>query len=718
MQKRTPIRRQIDAAECGAACMGSLLQYHGRYVPPSVIRQQCEVSRDGSKAAALIRAGKHYGIESRGFRASADQLDQLTLPAVIHWRNSHFVILEGFNKRTVFINDPATGHRRFSWKQFKTRYSGIALTFSPTAFFEKGGQPPRLFQSLVARLENRGGVILYCFIAALVATVPTLFFAIGCRVFVDDCIIRGDSFSVRPLLWILLAAMVIQSLLFWIKATCLRDFRVSLKQTMSRQFLDRLMNKPVLFFTKRFTSELACRFRLNDRVAESMSHLALDSVSGLMASACYAAVLIALCPPLALVAILLISLNLVLIRSLNRSRTEMSQQLAISEGQLMGVAVETANSIEVVQATGLQEFVFKRWHHYWRETVQSRLKIETSNTHIGSFSNLSSLLASTAVIGVGSLLVIQGTTTLGTLIAFQLISPFLTQPIVKFVEAVSQLQVLMGDLAKLDDVIELENVAENAGERSDKIEKQHGLGLQAKDLCFGFQADGTGLLENVSLELPKGDWLGLAGPSGSGKSTLARLLGGVYPLTKGFLQVGDRELRKLNSAQRAEVIGYVDQESVLFPGTLRENFCFGTDQFSDKAILNVCEELNLLDMVQTFPGGLGGLVMGNGENVSGGERQRIDIARALLVNPELIILDEGTSALDHVSEQAVIDAIRKRGMTCIMVSHRVSVLKQCDRIELLRNGNQIASGSHQVLLADCAQYRTLLDSDSLGGQDE
>ena len=730
MQKRTPIRRQLDAAECGAACMGSLLQYHGLYVPPSVIREKCEVSRDGSRAAALVRAGKYYGVEGKGYRATAEQLEQVALPAIIHWRNSHFVILEGFNKRTVFINDPAAGHSRISWKQFKSRYSGVALTFSLTESFEKGGQPPRLFQSLFSRLENRGGVILYCLIAALIATVPTLFFAIGCRVFVDECIIRADHFTMRPLLWILLAATIIQSLLFWIKATCLRDFRVSLKRTMSRQFLDRLMNKPILFFTKRFTSELACRFRLNDRVAESMSHLALDTLAGLMASAVYAAVLIALCPPLAVTALLLISLNLLLVRGLNRSRTEMSQQLAISEGQLMGVAVETANSIEVVQGTGLQEFVFKRWHHYWRETVQTRLKIETSNTHIGSFSSLSSLLANTAVIGIGCLLVIQGATTLGTLVAFQLIAPFLTKPIVKSVEAFSQLQVLMGDLAKLDDVIETDTVPETDGKKSDArpanqaevrlddAEKQNELGLLARELCFGFRADGTGLLKEVSLELPKGDWLGLAGASGSGKSTLARILGGLYPLTKGFLQVGDQELGELNSMQRAKIIGYVDQESVLFPGTLRENFCFGTQPFSDEAILNVCEELNLLDMVQTFPGGLGGMIVGNGENVSGGERQRIDIARALLVNPELIILDEGTSALDQDSEQAVIKAIRKRGTTCVMVSHRVSVLAECDRIELLSSGNQIASGTHQVLLTDSPEYRMLLDDDGSRGQHE
>ena len=725
MQKRTPDRRQIDSAECGAACMGSLLQFHGRYVPPPVIREKCEVNRDGSRAAALIRAARFYGLDGKGFRATAQQIDQLTLPAVIHWRNSHFVILEGFDKRHVYINDPAAGHRRISWRQFEARYSGVALTFSRTEHFQPGGRPPRLLSSLFSRLENRAGVIAYCLIAALIATVPTLFFAIGCRVFVDDCIVRGDHYPARPLLWILLVATLVQSFLFWIKATTLRNLRVSLKQSMSRNFLTRLMEKPILYFTKRFSSEVACRVRLNDRVAESISHLALDTLAGLIASVCYAIVLFALCPLLALIAIILISLNLLIVRMANRQRTELSQQMAISEGRMLGVAIETANSIEMVQGGSLQEFSYKRWHHHWRETVQTELNIETSNTMIGSFSKFSTLLASTAIIGLGCLLVIQGQTTLGTLIAFQVISPFLMMPIVKAVEAISFFQTLLGDLAKLDDVIESElefeqqpdsdsseeEQLENENLDSGSNEPDAVTELVANEICFGFRADGTGLLDRVSVDVGKGQWLGLAGQSGSGKSTLARILGGLYPATQGSVRIGSNDFSDIGSAKRAQLVGYVNQQSVLFPGTLRENFCFGIETRSDEEILAVCDELNLLELVQSFPGGLGGTIVGNGTNVSGGERQRIDIARTLLANPPILILDEGTSALDQATEQAVIDAIRRRGTTCVMVSHRLSILEECDTIMLLEAGNEVARGSHQELASSSPEYQNILDQD-------
>lgn len=718
MRRRTPVRIQLDAAECGAACLGMILERYGRYVSPALLREKCEVSRSGSSAAAIVRAAHAYGLSGKGLRVELNQLASVSLPAIIHWRMSHFVVLEGFNRSFLWINDPAAGHRRVSWNEFNRCFTGIALTFSTRDDFRRGGTKPTLGGGVTSRLRGFGSVIIYCFLASLLAVVPTLFFAIGCQVFIDAAIVRGDQTPVRPLMWILLAAVVVQSVLFWLKAIGLRGLRRSMKHRLADQFFNRLFHHSLLFFDRRYPAELASRVRLNDQVAETISHGAINTLAGLCAGLCYFFVLIALSPTLSTAVLLLLLSNGLFLWIASRGRIELAQQMARSEGQLQGSSIEAVDSIESIHAANMQFFTFRRWHHFWRQTVQQRIHVQASAAKLASLSSLTTLLSGTAVIGLGGYLVLNSEMTLGTLIAFQILMPFLTAPVSQVIQLGSQLQVLTADLARLDDVVQSGRVDSESAEsvRADKdytaLDDFKTAELNVQGLCFGYTTSGNDCLNDVSFEVGSGEWLGITGTSGSGKTTLARLLAGLYPAAAGQIRWNGTAIEDLDTGWFKRQIGYVDQVSTLFPATLRENLCFGQAIASDDRLIALCAELGLSEMLGALPMGLGTWIEEDGRNLSGGEKQRIDLARALLPRPAVLILDEATSALDPEMESAALSAIRKSNSMCLFISHRPSVLQQCDKVLFLDSGSIDDCDHHSQLVARNDAYRRLVGGET------
>ena len=727
MRQSTPIRIQLDPAECGAACLGILLDWHGRYVPPAELRQQCDVSRAGSSAAAIIRAAAKYNLDGAGVRVEVDQLPSLQLPAIIHWRLSHFIVLESFDRSGLWVNDPAIGRRKISWQEFHDCFTGIALTFQKTSEFLTGGCKPTVVSGLWRRLRNFHGTIAMTLLATLITVVPTVFFAVGTRVFVDEAIVPGNGEIVRPLCWILVAAILVQAITHWGKANSLRWLRARLKWDLTYQFLIALFNKPLLFYLQRYPAELASRCRLNDRVAETISHGVLDACSGLLASLLLLGLMVALSPWLTLAIVATMSINLVVIGVLSRQRTELSQQIASSEGQLLGSSIEWLEAEESITTSGLQHVMFARWHNFWRQTAACRLRVEQTSGLILAFNSFTSLLAGTITIGLGGALVLYSQISLGSLIAFQILVPFFTAPLTAIANLGSQLQLLAADLARIEDVTETgsavvpahqQTLAENAREHALETGKPKPSAtlpaaspLRVKDLQFGFNAGQSGLLHDLSFSVAPGQWLGITGPSGSGKSTLSRLLAGLYQPGNGTIQWDQRSLDSWSEAERSRVVGYVDQTSVLFPMSLRENLLFGAPPFEDRLLLDVCEELGLQSLTHGSTAGLGLQIREGGVNLSGGQRQRVDIARHLLHPPTALILDEATSGLDQTNEKRVLDALRRRPFTCILVSHRPKVLAQCDQILFLRDGQQIDFGSQEEVLARCREYRELVEEE-------
>ena len=722
MRKKTPVRIQLDFAECGAACLGIILEYYGRFVPPAVLRQKCGVSRAGSNASSIVKAARYYGLKADGQRIEPNQLGTVNLPVIAHWQMAHFVVIEGFNRFHVWINDPATGHRKVTWREFDSSFTGIVLSMQPGDDFQRGGEKRSVFQSVGSRLKGYHAAIWHCLITSILMVIPILFFTTAGLVIVDEAIVRQDGDWVRPILWIMVAATLLHVLLFWTRNTRLRYLKMAMTVGMSRKFLNALLHLPLAFYSQRYPSELANRIQLNDRVAQTLAYEMLESLSDLAAAFCYSLILFSLSPGLAIVSLSLLLLNALLLAILGRRRMGLGQQFAISEGEFMKMGIESVESIETIKACGMQDASFNKWNHLFRKSLEGRQTIESSTVILVAASMLTTFLSASAIVGLGGFWVISGDVTLGTLVAFTVILPFLSKPVQNGVQLVGRIQVLFADMVRLDDVIDGHEEGVRAVEEAMGTQQQlqpqaaplasadaqtNGFEYQVRDLSFGYSADATGVLESISFSLQPGKWLGITGPSGSGKTTLARMLGRLHYPTSGDIIFQGRNLNHWLAEDLRAAVAYMDQETVLFEGTLRENLLFPDGHCPDEQLLEVCDEVNLLHLVQSKSEGLGAPIEEGGKNLSGGERQRVDLARLLAHDPQVYILDEGTSALDETTEKLVLDAFKKRNRTCIFVTHRPNVLQRCDQVMFVQDGEIAAQGQHAVLMQELSDYSGL-----------
>jgi len=717
---KTPVRIQLDSAECGAACLGIILEFLGSYVPPSVLRAQCEVSREGSNAAAIVRAARTYDVDCKGYSLDLHSLSSVTLPAIIHWRMSHFVVLEGFNQANFWINNPAVGRYKVSLHEFSQAFTGISLCFHPLPTFRATGRKSGLASKLWGRTSGYRSALSYCILAAVLAVFPVILFAVGCKVFIDSVIIGGDDLLARPITWILAIAVAFQVTLVWMKHSVMNRMRFRLSQSLALQYTTNLLNQNLLFFTRRYPAELAGRVQLNSEIAESITHGLTDAVCGIATAMLVLLCLMALDVRLASVLALFFIANVGLIWKTGNVRAEISQQLGQSQGKEQATIIETISSIDTVKSSGMERFLYTRWHNFLRQSTQQRIDLMQSNAWLTSFTSFFSLLATTAVIGGGVLLVITGRMSIGSLVAFQVLLPFIANPLADFVRLAARLQIVGANLSRLDDVAqEQESTSHVSTNQLDSfgssLHVQTSTGFKTNveasievcDLSFGFGHATTGCLNKVSFNVSSRSWLGITGVSGSGKSTLARILARLYQPSEGSIKLNGADIRSIDRDTWARIVGFTDQQTVLYPGTIREHLLASGSKFDDEYLLEMLDRLQMGNAISRLPNGLG-TICRDGEPLSGGEVQRLDIARVLLQKPLILILDEVTSGLDASTEQSILAEVKKANSMTVLVSHRPAVLTQCDIVLFLENGSIRSIGSHSELRENDDAYRRLV----------
>jgi NHLM bacteriocin system ABC transporter peptidase/ATP-binding protein len=709
---RTPTVLQFEAVECGAACLGMILGYYGRHVPLPELRQACGVSRDGSRAAQIVRAARNYGLEAKGLACDFQTLRTVKAPYIVFWEFRHFVVVEALGLTGVRINDPASGHRHVSWQEFGECFTGVVLAMKPGPDFQRGGRPPRLYDAIRARLTSRWfAPLLFCLIAGLLLVLPALFLATASRVIIDAVLIQHRDDWLRPLAWIMLSAVVVQTALALVRVTGLRRLQIALSARLSSQFLWHLLRLPVVFHAQRFAGELAHRTRLNERAATTLSLELVGTMVALATMVVYGIVLALLSPMLMAVASGFVILNILALRAVYRARNEASQRLAQSEGRLMAASLAGVRAIETIKAGGMEDGYFAKWAGFQSETAVSRQQLERSMIWLNALTSLTEGLGLAGVLVLGGWQVIEGQITLGTLVAFQMLLAQFQSPVEDLVRLGGSLQEVHADLLRLDDVLlatpEVDPVAQ-AGKVPSPGDSPASGALELRGISFGYSPVDPALIEDLSLSIPPGGWVALVGRSGSGKSTIAKLAAGLYEPWSGEILLDGVSLAERPRVDRAERLGWVDQSITLFEGTIRENLTLWSDHVTDDAVLRALHTAAALPIVERLPGGLGGSLEEGGRNLSGGELQRLEIARAITTSPGVLVLDEASSALDAETEDDVFRRLRASGVSCLVVAHRLSTIRDCDEIIVIDAGKAVERGTHDELLRAGGIYAELV----------
>ena len=702
----TPVLLQMHASECGAACLGIVLGYFGRWVPLTELREKCEVSRDGSSAASILRASRHYGLECNGLSVRTDQLSLLPLPLILFWQFSHFLVLEGYDGRYYYLNDPSTGRRRVSAEAFEQGYSGIALRFKCGDDFTPGGEQPDLFRQLGALLSGSWKLLTGVIACGFMLTLLTLVIPASLGVFVDDVMAKHGSWA--GLVTALFGAGVLVYVLSLLKHRFLKRLAVRVSVIGYSRAMSRLLRLPIGFFEHRLTGDLTDRVSSTDRIARNLADQFLVLIIDMALSVVLLAAMFAYDAVLALIVLALAVLHGVLAHLLNALRAVRSQSMRREQGLLIGLGMQMLNHADNLRMTGADDRFFSRWSGQQARELRARQLYSELGSVNTSLPGLIDALRSAAILGIGGVFVLNGDMTLGSLVGFYILAEMFLAPIERFLDYAEKRQALETDLQRLEDISETDEdpVFSRRAPESESIPTFNGRlqlagQLELRNVTFGFNRSRSPLIKDFNLLIKPGQRVAVVGPSGSGKSTLARLVSGVYQPWSGDILFDGGHLRnQIPEEVLRQSISMVDQEIALFSASLRDNITLWNPAIPDEVLFAATRDARIHDEILIRPQGYATLVEEGGANFSGGQRQRLEIARALVGDPTVLILDEATSALDAATEECVDDALRRRGVTCLIVAHRLSTVRDCDEIIVLDKGATVQRGTHDELIAD------------------
>jgi NHLM bacteriocin system ABC transporter peptidase/ATP-binding protein len=696
----------MEAVECGAAALGIVMAYYRRIVPLERLRQECGVSRDGSKASNVTKAARRYGMEAKGYKKELDGLLQMTTPVILFWNFNHFVVFEGVKSGRAYLNDPASGPRSVTMEEFDDSFTGVVIELRPGRDFKSGGVKRGMLPALLPRLRHSKRALIYVLLVGLFLVLPGLVVPTFSKIFIDEYLVGGKEYWVRPLLLGMGITVALVGALTWLQQYFLLRFETKLALASSAKFFSHVLRLPVEFFAQRYAGEIGSRVGINDRVAKVLAGQMTKAVLDVFLAVFYVVLMLLYDIPLTFVTVCIVLLNIVAMKAVARGRKDASRRKVQESGKLMGTSMGGLQLIETLKATGGESDFFSRWSGYQAKNLRAAQELSLYDQSMGVVSGLVGTLSTVAILGMGGLRVMDGVLTMGELVAFQALLQSFSNPIGNLTQLGSTLQQMEGDMNRLDDVqrygVDPQTIEVGEDRKSAEPESLQGAiklsgALELRNVTFGYSRLEPPLIQEFNLIVRPGARVALIGASGSGKSTVAKVVSGIYEAWDGEILFDGVPRKEIPRRLLSSSVAMVDQDIFLFEGTVRENASMWDNTMPDANIINAIRDACIDDVVLSRPGGYDSHVAEGGANFSGGQRQRLEIARALVNSPTLLVLDEATSALDPLTEKRIDENLRRRGCACLIIAHRLSAIRDCDEIVVMDRGRIVQRGTHDSM---------------------
>ena len=709
--KNVPVVMQMETTECGAACLCMILAHYGRWVPLEKMRADCGVSRDGSKAANILRAARSYGMEAKGFTFSMKAIRKNgSFPCILFWNFNHFVVLNGFRGKYAYLNDPGRGAVKVSMEEFDRAFTGIALIMKPTEAFEKGGKRASTIEFVMDRMKGMKVPILFVAIATAITSITNVFFISSSTLFLDH-IINGESPDwLMPLLAVLSGFVIVEAAVGVASALYLNKIRGKFAVVSSSRFMWHLLHLPVGFYAQRMAGDLQQRQESNEAIASTLVEQLAPTLLNALLLFVYLSFMLAYSWKLTLVGLVAVVLNSVMANIISKKRLNIARQQTRDQGIFYATTIAGIESIETIKASGAEDGFFERWAGYQALVNDAAVRVAKTNLYLGSVPEVLSQLANIIVLLLGTFLIMKGEFLAGGLLAFQGFLSSFMGPVQSLIGLGQQVLEMRTSMERVQDVLEYPTDVEDEKYDAEADHSKLSGAVQVKNLSFGYSPLQEPLIKDFSLTLKPGSWVALVGSSGSGKSTLAKLICGLYEPWEGEITFDDIPMSEIPRSRLTGSLAVVDQDIVTFEDTIGANIRLWDNSIEDFEVIMAARDADVHADIMARDGGYRERIMPAGRNFSGGQLQRMEIARVLALDPTIIILDEATSALDAKTEERVIDAIRKREITCIVVAHRLSTIRDCDEIIVLEDGDVVERGTHKELLELDGAYADLVRS--------
>ncbi len=702
---KTPTILQMEATECGAASLAMIFAYYGKFLPLEQMRIETGVSRDGCNAANIMRAAKRFGLNCHGYRKETEALRELPMPCIIHWDFNHFVVLEGFRGKYVYLNDPAIGRRKLTYGELDDSFTGVVLTFEKTENFTKEKKKGHTVEFIFTRVKGHTPVLLKLFYIGLLLVFPGIVLPVLSQVFVDDVLGQGYTDWLIRLLVFMGACLLLKETLTYYRSLLLTKLQSKMSLVGGYRFLSHMFKLPIAFFDQRYTGDLVSRMDNNDDINGFLAGDLAETALNILIALFYLVILFLYSPALTAIGLVGMTFMIVITLIANKSIANSTMKLQMAGGKLYGAICAGLSITDTIKASGLEMEYTNRLLGHQALNASQEQKLKRFQQVIGAIPDAIGRIMDVMILLVGAALVIHGNFTTGMLVAFNSLFDSFCEPINKLVGFFESMQVLKSNISRVDD-IERYPQDEELNSSSLPIQKAKLTGnIVLRDVSFGYSSLKPPIVEGFSFELKSGETIAFVGPSGCGKSTMSKIISGLYHAWSGEVLFDGQQISKIHPRVKQASIATVSQNIVLFSGTIRDNLCMWNPAVLEDDIVAAAKDACIHDFIVQQPGGYNYVLEENGSNLSGGQRQRLEIARALATNPTILIMDEATSALDPIVEKNIMDNIRRRGCTCVIVAHRLSAIRDCSQIVVMNKGHIIQRGTHESLMQEDGFYR-------------
>ena len=705
---------QLEALECGAACLAMILAYHRKWLPLEQVRRDCGVSRDGSNAKNIMKAAQNYGLNAKAYRLEPDEIKaNVSFPCIIHWNFNHFVVLCGFRNGKALINDPARGKIYVSAKEFDDAFTGICLCFEKGPEFKSSGKRSSMLEFTKKRLSGSGAAVGFIVFVAFLISVYEIINLSFSKVFADF-ILNDSGGYLLPFITVLCLLGIANAVLLGIKEAGTLKISGKFAASASSSFMWKVLHLPMEFFSQRMSGDIQARMTSNSEIAFSLTCIFAPIILDAGMLLLYLAVMLKYSALLSAIGITSVLINILLCGYASKKRTNILRVMMRDEGKLAGTTVSGIEMIETIKASGSENGFFEKWSGIDASVNSARADYIKTECRIGLLPELVSSLAEILVFSSGTYLIMKGEFTVGMLLAFGGFLEAFSKPARKLISVGESIGELRCDMERIEDVMNYpdDKAFENAGIQDENAEYDKLSGkIELSGVTFGYSPLSEPLIKDFDLTVLPGQKIAIVGASGCGKSTIAKLISGLYKPWSGSILFDGKPIEQIDRAEFTGSVAVVDQDITMFCDTVSNNIKMWDSSIEDFEMILACRDAKIHDAITERDGGYGAEVYENGKNFSGGEKQRIEIARVLAQDPTIIVMDEATSALDSATEYEVVNSIAARGVTCIVIAHRLSTIRGCDEIIVMENGRIAERGTHGELYARNGIYTKLISNE-------
>ncbi|WP_024867166.1 NHLP family bacteriocin export ABC transporter peptidase/permease/ATPase subunit [Butyrivibrio sp. FCS014] len=710
---KVPVVMQMEALECGAACLDMILAYYGKWIALEQVRLDCGVSRDGSNAKNILKAARNYGMQAAGYRMDMESLrKECTFPCIVHWEYNHFIVLCGFKGQKAYINDPSRGSVSIPIKEFEKGFTGIALTFEPTENFEPGGKRKSVLEFAGRRLKDARAAVIFTVLITLFSYAFTIINPKMSEYFMDKLLTGTAANEADGFIVLLTGLAILQIAVSWISAVYSLKIGGKLAINGSTSFMWKILRLPMEFFSQRMSGDILMRHSTNEEIAgvivNTFAPLCLNT--GMMVF--YLVVLVRYSVPLTILGISTVIINLVISKIISDHRINVTRGMMIEQGKLATQTLSGISMIETIKASGAENGFFENWVATKAAVDEKEVEFMRKNTYLEAIPQMVSNMANYAILIGGVFFALNGNFSVGMITAFQGILQSFMGPATTLTNAGQTILEMRTEMERVEDVMQYktDEYADRGDDDSHVFEKLSG-NIQVKNLTFGYSRLDKPFIKDFNMELTQGKRVAIVGGSGCGKSTVSKLISGLYKPWSGEILFDGKSIPEIDRSAFTGSVAVVDQDIILFEDTIENNIKMWDESIENFEMILAARDARIHDDIILKPGGYQYRITEGGKDLSGGQRQRLEIARVLAMDPSIVILDEATSALDAKTEYEVVNAIKDRGITLIIIAHRLSTIRDCDEIIVLDKGEIVERGTHEQLIENDGYYKALVSND-------